>query len=162
MSFYGLGFQGFILFYSFFSPNFDRPIPLEVSLARRSQSRGNFLSLASLSRGSSGGECTHHPSFVTATGLHYGVQALKRAEPAGGETRAACAGRCPGVSLSAVNAALPQAIPTTSLILSPPDPFHAGERWNCAVVSLKSGGEPGTMDFLIMLWSILRQALRGF
>lgn len=41
-----------------------------------------FLSLVSLLRDSSGGECTHHPAFVSATGLHYGVQALERAEPA--------------------------------------------------------------------------------
>lgn len=129
----------------FFLMNFDQPIPLKVSLVRCLQSRGDFFLWCHFLRDSSGGGCTHHPSFVSARDFIRAWQHLKgpsllwqRPEQGWGS--------CPGVSLWAVNAAPPRAMPTTSLILLPSDPFHARKWWNCAVVSLKSGAEPGTMD----------------
>lgn len=96
-----------------------------------------FLSLACVIRDSSGGVCTHHPSFVSVMGLHYSVQALKRTIPTVWKTCAAYKRRHPIVSLWVVNAIVPQAIPTTYLILFPSDPFHARKWQNCAVLSLK-------------------------
>lgn len=60
--------EAFFFFCHFLLMAIDQQISIEVSLMQWLQSSDNFFPWSCVVRDSSGGECTHHPSFVSVTG----------------------------------------------------------------------------------------------